>query len=444
MTEKNAKRRARLNQAEAVLRALENDEVDVVLGKRGISLLRVQEMQDQLSRQQELFQGIIDNIPVLLCIWDPDLEQFQFNQAMEDTLGWTVEDTLDGKFMSKVYPDPAYRQEVSEFMLSFTPGWKDLRTTAKNGEVVDVSWANVRLKDGRSIGIGIDVRQRKQFERELKSSRDELDLRVKERTAELEQTVNQLQTEVSRRELAEKVLFERSERLEEANKELKRRARQLQKLAMQLSTAEDRERHRIAEVLHDDLQQILVGARFHLDSLAHKLPEGEDDPLLQEVVSLLGESIEKSRTLSHELSPPALKRSGLVAALEGLREQKKQRYDLDVEVSLDPDAEPASEALKFFLFKAAREMLFNVVKHSGVHKAHLSLAKDDGTLRLAVRDEGKGVDVQDLSSDSGLRGLGLFSIRERLELMGGRLEVESIPGDGSRFTVIVPDTPEPR
>ncbi|MGE5610847.1 MAG: PAS domain-containing protein [Bacillota bacterium] len=115
---------------------------------------------------RELLQGIIEHIPVLLCLWDPQLRSFRFNKHLRDTLGWTEADAAEGDFMAKVYPDPAYRQEVIAYMQSLQPGFRDLRTTAKDGTAIDVSWANIALPDGRTVGIGVDVRQRKQVERE--------------------------------------------------------------------------------------------------------------------------------------------------------------------------------------------------------------------------------------------------------------------------------------
>ena len=119
------------------------------------------EAMQQLRRHQELLQTLIDTIPVLICIWDPDLREFRFNRAFRETLGWTEDDANSGgDFMACVYPDPAYRDEVAEYMQSHEGGWRDLKTREKSGEFVDISWANVRLSDDMSVGIGIDIRDR--------------------------------------------------------------------------------------------------------------------------------------------------------------------------------------------------------------------------------------------------------------------------------------------
>jgi PAS domain S-box-containing protein len=123
-----------------------------------------------LGAQTQLLAAIVDNIPVLLAIWDSALQSFRFNRHLRETLGWTEADTVDGRFMERVYPDPDYRRAVSEYMLSLERGYRDLKTTAKDGTAIDIAWANVSLPDGSSIGIGIDIRERKAMEAALERS----------------------------------------------------------------------------------------------------------------------------------------------------------------------------------------------------------------------------------------------------------------------------------
>lgn len=137
-------------------------------------------IEEALSRQRELLEAIIDNIPVMLCIWDPHLKAFRFNRHLREVLGWTEDDTTDGMFMSRVYPDPEYRQMVIDYMQSLEPGWRDLKTTAKDGAAIDCSWANVRLSDDTLVGIGIDIRARKSAEDALAQARAEAEWRAAE------------------------------------------------------------------------------------------------------------------------------------------------------------------------------------------------------------------------------------------------------------------------
>lgn len=127
-------------------------------------------IEDKLEKERELFSSIFDNIPVMITIYDPEIKNFRFNKGFKRILSWTEEDASDGNFMEKVYPDPALRKEAEEFMKSLQEGWKELKITAKDGSVVDSQWANKTLSSGIQIGIGIDIRQRKQAEADLTRS----------------------------------------------------------------------------------------------------------------------------------------------------------------------------------------------------------------------------------------------------------------------------------
>jgi signal transduction histidine kinase len=116
-----------------------------------------------------------------------------------------------------------------------------------------------------------------------------------------------------------------------------------------------------------------------------------------------------------------------------------QTCGLTVETEVDPQAEPESEELRVLLFEAARELLFNVVKHAETGCARLSLRVfDGGELRLVVADEGAGFVPAEQKVESDATGFGLFSLRERLELLGGRLHVEAVPGRGTRVSIVAP------
>ncbi|KUG19869.1 hypothetical protein ASZ90_010402 [hydrocarbon metagenome] len=126
----------------------------------------------ELAHKHELLQTIIDTIPVMITIYDPNLKTFRFNRELRDTLGWTDEDASAGDFMAMCYPDPGYREMVGRFMQSLEPGWRDVVLTAKDGSLVESSWANVRLSDDTRVGIGIDIRGRKAGEKALRESEE--------------------------------------------------------------------------------------------------------------------------------------------------------------------------------------------------------------------------------------------------------------------------------
>lgn len=220
--------------------------------------------------------------------------------------------------------------------------------------------------------------------------------------------------------------------------ELKTRTSQLQRLTAELSEAEDRERHRLAELLHDDLQQLLVGSKLRLNMVARKVKETpEIHTLVEETTALIAESIEKSRGLSHELSPPVLHHGDFGEVLQWLAEQIRATCGLKVRLRIGDDTDVRSQALKTFIYKAAREMLFNIVKHANVKRAAIVVQMRNGSIHLTVCDRGRGFDPQRLDVAS-QNGFGLFHIRERLQLLGGAMTVRSAPGRGSRFVLTIP------
>ncbi|MDD3071414.1 MAG: PAS domain S-box protein, partial [Methanoculleus horonobensis] len=123
-----------------------------------------------LEYQQELLQGIVDAIPVMITIYDPDLRFFRLNREFQRVLGWSKEDGARGDLMARFFPDPEYRKVAGDYMQSLRPGWRDLLLIAKDGSVVETAWANIRLSDDTRVGIGIDIRERKRAEAALLES----------------------------------------------------------------------------------------------------------------------------------------------------------------------------------------------------------------------------------------------------------------------------------
>jgi len=223
---------------------------------------------------------------------------------------------------------------------------------------------------------------------------------------------------------------------DQARQEAEDRAEQLRALAAELGEAEQRERGRLARVIHDHLQQLLVGAKLNLAALAPKTAARSQRQAADRVTAILDEAIREARSLTADLSLPVLHEKGLVAGIEWLSQQVQQQHRLKVAVKADAGAEPAAETVRMFLFDAVRELLFNVVKHSGSDRATVEIRKSAaGQVQVVVADSGVGFDPYQLKASG---SFGLFSIRERLRHLGGQLDVESGLGKGSRFTMSVP------
>jgi CheY-like chemotaxis protein len=151
---------------------------------------------------------------------------------------------------------------------------------------------------------------------------------------------------------------------------------------------------------------------------------------------ILTDAIEKSRSLSHELSPAVLYHSTLGETFEWLARHVQTKHGLTVHVDAEDQVHLQSEAMKTFLYRAAQEILFNIVKHARVREARLRLKHTRGRLWLTIGDRGQGFDPQTVERTG---GFGLFSIRERIELLGGRMKVRSVKGRGSIFVIAMPD-----
>ncbi len=229
-------------------------------------------------------------------------------------------------------------------------------------------------------------------------------------------------------------LRDRAQR-DRAEHALEHRAEQLRALAAELTGAEQRERRRLAQVMHDCLQQSLVGAKYTVDTVRSKTKSKPVLEGMQQLAAALDESIAAARSLTAELSPPVFHDKGLAAGLEWLARKMHEKHGLHVEVSAQAGAEPQSEPIRVFLFEAVRELLFNVVKHAGVNQASVRLFQAGEEIHLEVSDGGIGFDPDHPGSEDGLTGgLGLFGIRERLGFLGGSMTVESSPGKGTTIT----------
>ncbi len=219
-----------------------------------------------------------------------------------------------------------------------------------------------------------------------------------------------------------------------------RRADQLRELAFQLTQTEQRERKRLAHALHENLQQLLVGAKFLLEDARLRTQDGKTGKSIDKIKGLLDQSIEVSRAVSVEMSPPILFDAGLSAALPWLARQVESKKGLKVQTEINAKIAPDEEGMSGLLFSAVRELLFNVFKHAQVKSARVQLDRiDDDHIQIVVSDEGVGFDPTKLfASENWETGLGLFSIRERLEHVSGQLKIDTAPGRGTRVILVAP------
>lgn len=215
------------------------------------------------------------------------------------------------------------------------------------------------------------------------------------------------------------------------------RSQQLRKLASELTRSEQRERERLARVLHDNIQQLLVAAKLQLEMAKTKGVPARKSKGIQQAMLLLDQSLDASRALTVELSPSILYEAGLGAALEWLARQMERRYCLQVHLELHGEVPVDEEGVVLLLYASVSELLMNVVKHAAVKKARVLMDQlEDHVVQVIVSDEGKGFDMAVLDHpDRSGTGLGLFALRERIQHVGGCCDIFSIPDRGTRVTL---------
>ncbi len=368
----------------------------------------------ELERRR--LRAVLDVLPVGVFITGPEGRILELNPAARDLWG-----------------QPPLSNDQREYGEDYRGWWPDGRRlnsadwamarALKNGESiggeeVDIETSDgqrktilnyarpVRDQRGRTVGgvtVNVDITQRKQVLEQLRELNETLEQRVRVGTAEAEQ-----------------------------------RAGQLRALAMELTRAEQRERRRVAQILHDHHQQLMVAAKLNLAMLQGRVRRPELEQIFQQINEMLDQSIDGMRSLTVELSPAILYDAGLAAGLEWLGRHVKAKYNLPVEIVHDARAEPTSEEISVFLFQAVRELLFNVVKHAGATqvRVEMGLTAED-FIRIRVEDNGNGFKTERLVEGHS-EGFGLFSLRERIELIGGVIYMRSEPGMGTTITLQAP------
>ena len=208
----------------------------------------------------------------------------------------------------------------------------------------------------------------------------------------------------------------------------------LRSLASELALTGERERRRIAQELHNEIGHNLALLKFKLGEQRGSLP----DESLEQLLSVLETTIQATRTLTFELSPPVLHELGLGAALEWLAHQLEANYGIACRFHDDRQPKPLSDDLRVELFQAVRELLTNTGKHSRATSARLRAWVDGGELNIEVSDDGTGFDPEKQRREPAGLGWGLFGIRERLAHLGARMELDTAPGRGTSVLLTAP------
>ncbi len=225
----------------------------------------------------------------------------------------------------------------------------------------------------------------------------------------------------------------------QAEEDIRTYQEQLQSLASELSLTEERERRRLATDLHDHIGQALAISKIKLGVLQKSVTVENQAKPLAEVRELIEQMIQDTRSLTFELSLPVLYELGFEAAVEWFAKHVRSQHGIKVDVQKDMLPIPMDDEIKVLLFRSVRELMINIVKHAKARNARVIIRREGEDVNIEVEDDGVG--INDVRRDSRLKGnggFGLFSIRERLHYLGGRVEVESGNGRGTRISLMVP------
>jgi len=232
-------------------------------------------------------------------------------------------------------------------------------------------------------------------------------------------------------------------RVQERTAELTDSKTQLQYLASQLLTAQENERKRIALEVHDILGSSLSAIKFKVEEALLNASNGKATGVAQSlkaVITVIQDTIAEARRIQSDLRPPLLDDLGIIATFSWFCRRFQTIYSnirVKQEITIEEDDVP--EYLKIGLFRITQEAMNNIAKYSRADLVRLGLKKVNGTIALTVQDNGEGFDLESLSvRDSSKKGLGIPSMKERTELLGGSFTIESAKGKGTVITAVWP------
>jgi PAS domain S-box-containing protein len=387
---------------------------------------------DPAQITEELFQTMTNAVPVMIWVPGTDGRCTYFNNWWLLFTGRTLEQELTMTWTDRVHPDD--RQRCLDTYLEAFHGRESFRMEHRlrraDGEYrwvlhSGVPWVTEEGSCGGYLGSCVDVTDLRRCKGALQAQYDDLEQRMQEGTASLLVSNVRLKHEIAEHKQAERQLIEQQA--------------QLRALASKVLMAEERERRRIAIGLHDDIGQVLALLKLKAGELTESESYGKTGRLLETIRGLVDQAVRATRSVTFELSSPILYELGLEAAIQSLGEQQAQQHGADFHLETDHQVITLAEKMRVVIFRIVRELLCNIWKHARACNATVSMCRVGEHLQLTVEDDGVGFDAARIGHSFGpMGGFGLFSIREQITGIGGRFEVVSSAGAGTRVVVTAP------
>jgi len=226
----------------------------------------------------------------------------------------------------------------------------------------------------------------------------------------------------------------------QANKAIQDSKRQIRVLSSKLFEAEENERKAIAQDLHDILGSSLTAIKYSLEKHIASLPQNTEQASLDQVISMVRNTMKETKRISRNLRPPILDDLGILATIKWLCREFQEVYaDITIKKSLEIDEDSVPDSLKIVIYKLLTEALNNIAKHAHASLVQLSLKKRGANVELFIEDNGRGFDFEEMSYQIfEAEGFGLASMKERAEIFGGSFEICTGKGKGTKIRVLWP------
>jgi PAS domain S-box-containing protein len=379
--------------------------------KASNELFKRRKTEEALRKSEERYRSIYHYTPAMLHSIDTKGRLVSVSDNWLEVLGYDREEVIGNKLVQ--YFTPASRRLAEDKVLPkfFETGFcKDIpyQFVKKNGGIIDILLSAIGDRDddgniARSLAVSIDVTERIQAEKDLKLAKEELS----RYSRDLENQV------------------------EERTKEITSILNQLRKLSGSMMANQEKERSAIARELHDELGQVLTALRMDTVWLLDRLKNTDSDASQRalKMCELIDNTIEEVRRMAIRLRPGVLDDLGLVDALEWYTSDFEKRTGISC-IFDHFDVPTINDTLATTAYRITQEALTNVARHAAANRVEVKLRTEDGSLVLTAVDDGKGFNSLNLNETE---ALGLAGMRERAGLVGGALDVESWPGDGTRI-----------